>query len=40
MAEDPHVWSVADVGKFLEGLELGSLAPKFKENAVDGKGVF
>lgn len=30
-------WSVDQVGDFLQGLQLGGLAPAFKENAVDGK---
>lgn len=32
-----HDWSVNDVAAFLGGLELDSLVPEFKKNAVNGK---
>lgn len=31
-------WSVADVTKYLESLELTSVVQRFKDNAVNGKG--
>jgi hypothetical protein len=37
-AKAPHQWSPADVTSWLEKIGLGSLAPRFKENAGEGAG--